>query len=92
MENQTFARGPSTERGAHPGATYVLTEGADRVLYVVADCRGDVDMAARIVQALNDRPNLLRTIGRLLRELDGCRGGRSPEDLEAVSLARQLVA
>lgn len=90
MSNE-FVRQVSTERGAGTGASYVSTVGEDGVLHVVADCRGDEHMAARIVQAMNDRPRLLRTIARLLRELDGCRAGHPEQDMEGVSEARMLV-
>lgn len=86
-----FVRSASTERGAASGASYVSTIGEDGVFHVVADCRNDETMAARIVQALNERHHLLRTIGKLLREVDGCRAGRPPENPEAITEARMLV-
>lgn len=86
-----FVRHASTERGAGSAASYISATGEDGVLRVVADCRGDEAMAARIVQAMNDRPRLLRTIARLLRELDRCRAGEPADDLGAAAEARILT-
>lgn len=87
-----YVRSVSTERGAGSAASYVSTVGEDGVLHVVADCRNDEAMAARIVQAMNERPRLLRTIGRLLKEIEGCRAGHPPEDPEVLLEARSLAS
>jgi len=86
-----FVRHASTERGAGSAASYISAGGEDGVLRVVADCRGDEAMAARIVQAMNERPSLLRMIGRLMRELERCRAGGQGEDMSVISEARTLA-